>query len=199
MIKFYSFLEALRYRSKCPLCDKSMEINDRDLVSRVEYPIGHPYQKFGFHIGKGSDDIMYLNPTTEKVEVEYSRRSDAFATLGNNIYSGRLPVPHEYSGMFYHALTLNCNVCCRYHYTLQVHANLTEGCLAGTYLNSESVSVEESETVHEVKNVYSTDKTEYACFPKDGSSKRQSMPLIPLNLTDPKETISRIRKLLIFS
>ena len=197
MIKFYCFLAGLHYHSKCPLCNKQMEVNDRDLVCRLEYPGGHPYQKFAFHIGKSSDDVMYLDPHTEEVQIEFSRHNDY--NMKTNGYSGQIYQHSTYDGMFYHALTINCNSCCRYHYTLQLHSDLTERRLVGTYLNSESINMEENGLVHEVKNIYSTEKTEYACFPKDGSSKRQSMPLIPLNLTDPKETIARIRKLLIFS
>lgn len=198
MIKFFSFLEGLHYHSKCPLCNKGMEINDRDLVSRVEYPTGHPYQKFGFHIGKSSDDTMYINAHTEEIDIEYSKKSDALFAPGSKFGQIYNSSP-SYNGSCYHALTINCNICCRYHYTLKLHSNLTERRLIGTYLNSELLSVEESNTIHKVKNVYSVNKTEYACFPKDGSSKRQSIPLIPLNLSSPIETISRIRKLLIFS
>lgn len=196
MIKFYCFLEGLHYRSKCPLCNKQMEINDRDLVERVEYPTGHPYQRFVFYIGKTTDDVMELDPHSEEITVRHQRTMETIYGLKSMSAAGNYTI---YNGLFYHALTINCNSCCQYHYTLQVHADLTEGRLAGTYLNSETISVEESGIVHEIKNVYSTEKTEYACFPKDGSSKRSSIPLIPMNLSDPKETVSRIKKLLIFS
>jgi hypothetical protein len=204
MIKFYCFLEGLHYHSRCPVCRKQMEVNDRDLVARLEYPLGHPYQKFAFHIGKSSDDIMYLDPHTEEVEIEFTRNREDYALGSHGTfkpygYSGQIYTHSTYDGMFYHALTLNCNSCCQYHYTLQLHTDLTERRLVGTYLNSESINVVDGEQVHEIKNIYSTEKTEYACFPKDGSSKKQSMPLIPLNISDPKETVARIKKLLIFS
>src|SRR6185295_3735415 len=126
MIKFYSFLEALRYRPKCPLCSKEMEVNDRDLVDRVEYPLGHPYQKFSFSICKTSNDIMVLHPHTEEVEVKYIQKPDfnySGTTQGNYTL---------FKGVFYQALTINCNSCCQYHFTLQIHADLTEGRLIGT-------------------------------------------------------------------
>jgi hypothetical protein len=193
MIKFYSFLAGLQHHKKCPLCNKQMEVNDRDLSERVEYPTGHPYQRFKFYIGRSTDDVMILDPNTELVEVDKRALQSVFglrSQMGNYTL---------YSGLFYHALTINCNSCCQYHYTLQVQADLTAMRLVGTYLNSETVSVEEGGIVHEVRNVYATDQTEYAAFPKDGSSKKSSIPLVPLNLSNPKETVSRIRKLLIFS
>jgi hypothetical protein len=196
MIKFRSFLEGLRYRSKCPLCSKQMEVNDRDLVERLEYPLGHPYQRFTFYLGQRSDDVLLVDPNSEMVVIKYATVQETT----NGMYTGRVAGNYTiYNGEWRHALTMNCNSCSQYHFTLQVHSNLTERRLIGTFLNSESVSVEENDMVHEVRNVYSMEKTEYTCFPKDGSSKRSSIPLVPLNLSDPKETISRIRKLLIFS
>lgn len=199
MMKFYSFLQALSFHSKCPICSKPLQINDRDLVSRAEYPIGHPYQTFSFYIGSGTDDTMILNPYTEEIEVQHSRHMNpAYYGTGTGAitHSSNYSI---YNGLHYQALTISCNSCCQYHYTLQIQADLTERRLIGTYLNSETISVKEGNMVHEVKNVYSMEKTEYAYFPKDGSSKRSSIPLVPLNLSDPKETIARIRKLLIFS
>lgn len=201
MKRFYSFIAGLTHYTKCPLCNKEMEINDRDLVERVEYPTGHSYQRFSFYLTKGSDDTLIINPETETVEIKFSRRNNFSATYTGHVgqYAGQGYSPVTYSGMFYHGLSISCSSCCRFSYALQIHIDLTEGRIVGTYLNSETISVEEGTNVHEIKNVYSMDKTEYACFPKDGSSKKSSIPLIPLNIEDPKETVSRIRKLLIFS
>jgi len=202
MIKFYSFMEAIAYRANCPFCTKGLVVNDRDLVSssyHQNYATGEAYPIYTFYIGKSTDDVMCLNPFTEELEIRYSNKFDMYGMKNIGVYNGQTFAPPNYDGLFYHALTLNCNSCCRYHFTLQIHADLGNRRLIGTYLNSETISVEEGGIVHEVRNVYSTDKTEYACFPKDGSSKRSSIPLIPLNIADPKETISRIRKLLIFS
>jgi hypothetical protein len=176
-----------------------MQVNDRDLVERLEYSTGHPYQIFSFHLSKSSDDILYINPVTEDVNIKYSRQEHFVTGTNLGSYIGQTPTPTSYSGTWYQGISISCNSCCQYSYTLRLHVDLTEGKLAGTYLNSEQISVEEGNTVHEVRNVYAVEKTEYACFPKDGSSKKSSIPLVPLNLLNPKETITRIRKLLIFS
>lgn len=201
MKRFYSFIAGLTHYTKCPLCSKGMEINDRDLVERIEYPTGHSYQRFSFQLSRNNDDILVINPETEEVEIRYSKRSNFQTTYGGSIssYAGQTYTPTTYSGMFMHGLTINCSSCCQFSYTLQLHIDLNEGKLIGTYLNSETVSVEEGSNVHEIKNVYSMDKTEYTCFTANGSEKTSSIPLIPLNIDDPKETVTRIRKLLIFS
>lgn len=85
--------------------------------------------------------------------------------------------------------------------------------LAGVFLNSETIIMEEENLAHEIQCNYAIEKTKYSCFNKDDgnevrfgdslgpftSEKKAELPLIPLNLLDPMETVSRVRKLLIFS
>lgn len=194
MIRFYSLLEAISYRQLCPLCGKTLQINDRDLAADR-----HDENNYvlSFYVNQREDDILVIDMRTEVIELEVRER------MPQAIYTGQSPLPRGnynlYHGDFNHALHVDCKHCCQYAFTLQLHMNLDDKRLIGIFLNSESVSIEDGSMVHEIKNVYATNVTEYACFPKDGSSRRSSLPLIPLDLENPKETVSRIRKLLIFS
>lgn len=200
MKQFTSFMDAIRFRAECPVCAKKLEINDRDLT------LSHAYDEQGehrlsFYLNQREDDIITVDMLSDKVEIELRDRlpttiyTAAQAALGPPPVSAYPSIPAK----FMHGLTIDCKSCCQYSYNIQIHFDLKNSKIDGIYLNSENVSVEEGDMVHEIRNVYATEQTEYSCFPRDGSSRRSSIPLIPLDLTKLKETVSRIRKLLIFS
>jgi hypothetical protein len=178
MKQFSTFLNAIEYHKSCVLCDSKMDINDRDLATDIGYEFRENKQKVSFFVFSNRDDTVTIDPETN--EVEFSLKNIA-------------------GGIFYHGLTIDCKSCCQFSYVIQVRIDLSKRILLGTSLNSETLSIEDSEMVHEIKNIYATKKTEYTYFPKDGSSKRATFPLVSLNLINPKETIGRLRKLLIFS
>lgn len=204
MKQFYSFLDAIKYHACCPLCKNRLEINDRDLA--MDYDQRSGGQRLAFNLTPGTDDVLYINPVTEAVELVLTEKYQLPALNVNgtisNIYTPAVQMP-ILDGRFIHGLTIDCKSCCQFSYTLQIHIDLNvhkhNAILVGTYLNSETVSVEDNEMVHEIKNIYSTDVTEYSYFSKNGDDKKSTLPLIPLDLINPKETVSRIRKLLIFT
>lgn len=193
MIQFLSFKRAINYRQECPLCQCQMDINDRDLATDYEGK-----ERLTFFLNRNEDDTIAINSETDEVELIFSKRMpDKLYDYTKQSYYA--PVTPIYNGTLIQALTIDCKHCCQYSYTLQIYFNLTEKKLAKTILNSESLTVEDGSMVHEIKNVYSMERTEYCCFSKEGDSKKSAIPLIPIDLDNPKETIFRIRKLLIFS
>lgn len=202
---FHSLRMGLDYQTRCPLCKDLLKINDRDLASDWGYG-GHEYggdHRIAFYVSQKDDDAIVINPNTDEVELVVAKRWSpevvVEAVNGEFEPSFKPSAQPIYNGKFMHALTIDCKSCCQYSYTLQVHFDLSEEILIGVYLNSESLSIEESGMVHEIKNSYAAQLTYYSYFDKEGDSKRDCLPLIPLDLDNPKETVSRIRKLLIFS
>lgn len=106
---------------------------------------------------------------------------------------------NKYHGKFMHGLSMECMSCCQFSYNIQLHMDIIKRKIVGIFLNSENISIEDHGMIHEIKNIYATDETFYACFPKDGTDKRIILPLIPLDLKYPQNTINRIKSLLIFS
>lgn len=200
MKQFYSFKSAIEHHVNCPSCQSLLQINDRDLAVDLGYRYREGKEKITFHLDQREQDTITIDPETEEVEIILHNRLP-FTTLGvNGIPAKHYPVvTPTYDGKFYHALTLDCKYCCKYSYTLQLQFSLKPCKLLGAYLNSENLSLEEGKVVHEIKNVYATEQTHYTHFAKDGDCKRITLPLIPLNLDNPQETVNRIRKLLIFS
>lgn len=180
MLQFPSFKSATRYQSECPLCAGELLINDRDLATEYGYKFRGENPKISFFLDQREQDVISIDPDNDEIEYIDDYRSIR-------------------GGVFMHALTIDCKSCCQYNFRLQIHFNMKELKLAGVFLDSETISIEDCEMVHEIKNSYAVSKTYYSYFDKNGSSRRSELPLINLDLSNPRETVSRIRKLLIFS
>jgi hypothetical protein len=188
MKQFYTLKSALNYIKKCPICDKNLSINDRNLAA---YIYNHKDEHISFYLDQRDQDVVTININTDKIESIVIKQSYSEPLYPKN-YNG------TYNGTFIHSLNIDCKDCCQYSYILQIHLNLQEIVISKICLNSEFINISD-EIIHEVKNSYSTEQTIYTCFDKDGSSKTIILPLVPLDLKNPRETVGRIRKLLIFS
>lgn len=208
MIKFPSFRDAINYRKFCPVCKKRLQINDRDLATDYGYEFrGNGSETLSFYLDQSQTDTLTINLDTEACEISYSERIDedygypggmGNVTTGRTFYAKKAS-PRTYNGMLIHALTINCNSCCQYGYTLQIHFDLAVKKLSFALLDSEHITIEDGSSVHEIKNSYAMTKTRYRSFEKGGSAKAIELPLLPLDLKNPQEMVGRIRKLLVFS
>lgn len=198
MQEFYSFKEALAYHTHCYVCKSKLEINERDLV--MEYD-RYGTQRLSFSLSPGSDDILFINMANNHVELVLTYQPQIVYSSGGQLsgHSPTGPSINIYNGKFIHGLDLGCNNCCQFSYTLQIHIDLSEQKLIVIILNSETISIEDNDMVHEIRNVYPLNQTVYDYFSKDGGENKCVLPLVPLDLNNPKETVTRIRKLLIFS
>lgn len=196
--KFASFHEAINYHSQCPICQNPLEINDNRIVHNTKkYHDESTYHYLTFALG---EDTLTIDTHTERIDIVMNHPYNVIYSMGSpsaHYVKGHGTIPT--SGVFIQGFNIDCMICCQFSYTLQMIVDMNEVKLAGVYLNSESVTMETEGIVHEVRNVYSTHKTEYTSFNKSGGHKSVSLPIMPLDLQAPQETISRIRKLIIFS
>jgi len=117
---------------------------------------------------------------------------------GYNPYKG-YPINYTlFDGIFITGRKVACRCNC-YEYSLQLHIDLKEHHLSKIILNSETVTIEDGEDVHEIRNIYTMDKTEYTRISKNKSFDTLKIPLVSENLFNPQETLIRLKKLLIFS
>jgi hypothetical protein len=182
MKQFKSFLEAASYHPNCIFCQKTLTIVGRDLVDTDD----HDDNSISFYLSSLVNDIITFNKYTEKV-------------------SHISPEYNTGHGVFIHGLTFHCDACCQFAYNIQIHIDTELLKLIGIYLNSESLSIEDGADLHEIKNIYSFNRTEYSYFrgilAADADVPDQNsinLPLVPLNLNNPIETVNRIRNLIIF-
>lgn len=202
IIQFHSVLEALSYHKFCPCCKNSMEVNDRDLVT--EYS-NRGNSRLAFELSSSSDDVMFIDPVSEEIEIVVNRYIDNSNRYVMGNYSGTVnqsnhPYIHVANGFHFSGLTVACNSCCRFDYRIQIRIDLQNKKVAGVVLNSETISWEdEDKMLHEIKNIYPVNKTYYSYFVQGAVDKKIDLPLVPLNLSNPKETVDRIKTLIVFS
>lgn len=201
MKQFNNIIDAINYQPHCPLCKKHLRVNERSLANEF-YPVDK--RMVSFYIDQRNIDYVTIDLLTNKVELNVT--IDNSYNHHPSFHGGALtyvpPPPTSYVmtvDKFMHALHIECNDCCQYSFTLQVHINLKRHELIGVFLNSESITIEADDLAHEIRNVYSHNKTEYTCFGRESGERKVDLPLIEIDKTNIKETVSRIRKLLIFS
>jgi hypothetical protein len=210
MKAFQNLTESVTYHRRCYVCHSHLQ-NNLDLTLNLEKNL---YKwNLSENVDSETDDWIVINALTNKVDsIRQTRRND-----NELLYSGMdLPMVNRfqrhskslnrsYSGVMYESMNIDCQKCYHFGYTVQVVIDLTSMALKGIYLNSEFISYpDEDGHLHEIKNVYAIDKTEYSYHVTpteqyDASKKRMSIPIIPLDLNNPADTVARIRKLLIFS
>jgi hypothetical protein len=100
-------------------------------------------------------------------------------------------------------LNISCDSCSKYAYLVQVHISLDKNKITSMVLNSESASIEEGAKLYEIKNIYTTEKTEMSTFhthlsQQRGALDKVELPLVPLDLQNPLKTVERIKNLLVF-
>lgn len=202
MKSFSNIIDAIHYRKDCPLCKHRLKINERNLVE--EFGL-YGKQRISFYIDQRNIDYCTIDPVTNKVELVVTEESHLNYQPGfNGGVATYMPVssskPYALrAGRFIHALQIACEHCCLYGFTLQVHIELSKCVLIGTLLDSEFITIENDGMAHEIKNSYSMSKTYYTCFGVESGEKNAELPLIEMDIENIKETVSRIRKLLIFS
>lgn len=183
--QFVRLIDAINYRTRCPRCQGDLCINETNLAEN--YDVKNPSQKIAFEVLIGSDEILYIDPITNETEL-------IIWDQGNKIHSSK-------RGSLGHGLTLECK-CNMYSFTIQVWVDLNTHKINSIILNSERVSWEDDLcTLHEITATYTTNTIKYNYFHTDASEDDGHivLPLIPLDINNPENTLSRIRKLLVFS
>jgi len=204
MKKFDNFHEALSYQPLCPFCRDTVGTDHQSLfLSGSETTIT-------FRVGADDLTTGYFHNRV----ISYQNNQDKW----NNPKSGNYNIVKpglSGNGLEMFKVVASCkgSHCSKYGFTLQVHLRLDEGKVIGIYLNSESISIEEEDILHEIKNNYSTEKTEYDRFSRveiDNNTVKASgwagrrngtilFPLMPLDLREPDKLLQRVKNLVIYS
>lgn len=182
MTKYFKKIrEGINYFRRCPFCKHELFINENGLD--VKYKNRQPLLKFNL-IDK---DLLYINIDTEEITTE----------LHQNISShGYFHYGTNYQGINIECFNYDCGL---FDFTLQLQINVEQSTINYIMLNSERISFEDSSgNLYEVKNIYSTNITEYTSYSND-LAKTEKLPLVPIDFKNPEHTIRRIKKLIIFS
>lgn len=194
MKHFNSIREALNYQPHCPICHGRMEAD----VTNCDFQMDDNTITW-----KSDGDELIVDLDTNQI-IKYTM------TLNNSHYYAVNQASFRFRnpGLMYSGLRMQCtsDKCLRYDYTIQVIIQLPIG-NSDVYhmitLNSEYYTFDEKGITHEIRNVHTTENTEYARFgwspegPWD--EKTIVLPLIPLDLQNPNKTLERIKTLIPFS
>lgn len=194
-MKYFSHLtDAIFYRTNCPICKKGLKhqnISDlsfigEKIILKIDTSIGD-----AICIDIKDDIITAISMTRDSVDINEGTtyKYSAFASTDYSIYNNMLSS----------FITISCNECEQFLYRVQIQINLTNLKITNIFLESEFVSIVEDSTVYEIENIYEKQETHYSAIYSDSNDKFFSIPLIPLNLDNPHETLNRIKKLLVFS
>lgn len=194
MKQFFSLNEAFSHQNDCPFCHAiitrgyaSITMNGGETL--VEFSIGKSTMIFDYNSG----DLREYRQNNSLQEVT-THSYPVYASNGS---------AHSLSnaGKQLFGVYCSCNQCGQYGYTLQLHVEMGPNKIVGIFLNSETLSFEKNDFLYEIRNVYSSDKTEYKVFNNDKGSetKTLTLPLIPMDLSNPDKTLERIKTLAIFS
>lgn len=194
MKQFSCLNEAFSHQNDCPFCHAiitrgyaSITMNGGETL--VEFSIG----KLTMTLDYNSGELREYKNTSSFQEV-VTKSYPVYASNG----SAHSVSP---SGKQLFGVYCSCNQCGRYTYTLQIHIDMGLSKIVGIFLNSETLCFEEESNLYEIRNVYSSEKTEYKVFDNDAVSetKTLNLPLIPLDRSDPNKTLERVKTLVLFS
>lgn len=194
-MKYFSHLtDAIFYRINCPICKKGLRHQNISDLSFVGEKI---ILKIDTSIGSAicldiKDNIITeISISSDSVDANegISYKYNAFSFKDYSIYNNLLSS----------FITISCKNCEQFLYCIQIQIDLTNLKITNIFLESEFVSIIENSTVYEIENIYDKQETHYSAIYSDNNDKFLSMPLIDLNLDNPHETLSRIKKLLVFS
>lgn len=206
---FSSLLDGIYYVSECPFCGHQMQISAQD--ASVNYMMDHNSLDMRTELvySLNFSDTLTIVVETEEVEIvlkpKYLDINNSVAGGYNHGYMSPAKSYYPtYNGRMFLRLRIDCNACCRYSYIIGIEVIVEDNTgIDKVYLNSEMVSWEENTVVHEIRNSYASNETEYRIIgdkDKQGAeTKSLVLPLISLDLSNLQNTVNRIKTLAIFS
>jgi len=193
MKQFKNLFEVINYHPTCPFCSAKMSFG-WDLAYDVNS--SKAYLKFG------STHLTVDYQTNYIIKVDQIT-STSFTGGPVIQYAGSSLSDFSSSGVDIRRLNVSCDSCHKYGYLIQVHISLEQSKIIALVLNSESVSIEDGAKLYEIKNVFTTEKTEMSTFHthlshQRGALDKVELPLVPLDLQNPLKTVERIKGLIVF-
>jgi len=200
-VEFSSLTEAINYHRICPICQQKMLLNCQQSQSLVpsKYTLLEnmisPHQNPSLTPPKCVIfDLMIAN----NLRIDLDTNQASLVARDDGLYSERKNI---YPAMVWHGLIMNCSKCRKFSYAIQMLTDVSIPKLLNIRLNSETIAWEDRrKTLHQVRNCYPTETTEYSVFPLRSISQEKhiDLPLVPLNLSNPEETVSRVRTFVVF-
>lgn len=203
---FNNLLEATTYYGHCHACKKGKLVHSLEMETDGSE---HFYKwNLSENVDSDTDDWIIVNAETNKIhDYQQSRNHDAYIySIGTDSFVDVIKRRGIYAskpnkdGFLFESIHISCGTCRNFGYTIQIIMNMSSGNVISISLNSEYISyIGSDQQYHTVRNSFTFGKTEYVYSLADGSRKTITVPLIPIDLENPAETVGRVKKLGIFS
>lgn len=186
MIHYPDFKTAFTTHEACPFCKSFIQQG----YTSIEDVNGETIVSFSFSGTKLVTDLH------NKI-IEYTTDSGLQNISAQHMGTAYIMTKQSTVSYEYVKVVGSCYECGCYSYTLQMRVNLKEGTIESIALNSEVFCIEQGKTLYEIKNNYASKYTKYDVFSNDLDP--ITLPLIPMDITNPIKTLERIKTLVIFS
>lgn len=198
MTQFKHISDAIQYRKICPLCMGEVSV---DYFTKIEHC--HNYGKSTITWETKSEKIVANLFTNEIEDFILKKEYDTiFGINAHSTYQFRHSNSNVLNGITFLRLILNCTKCEQYDCIFQVHIDIKNNKIFNIVLNSESIAIEDHKKTHEITSSYALNKTEYTYFETGdylSTVKYIDLPFIPIDITNPHNTLNRIQSLIVFS
>jgi hypothetical protein len=212
MIKFDSLVEAVEYIKKCPLCqERLMFKKDIDIYYHKSRDWELETTLIFTESNMSYSDKLKICLQTGKVERETQVYEEIGAgitgTITQPIWGGSYGMNPSANGHKYLGLGMECPNCRNYNFMIQIVVDLEPCVIANIVLNSESLTFKDKDKTYEIRNIYTTNQTEYMYYNSDAVSEegtihlggRENLPLIPLDRSNPNYFFRRVKNLLLWT
>jgi hypothetical protein len=178
MKQFTKLIDAISYRTHCPICDAKLEITNK---------FERQFNNKDYHFQYKSGWLIIRAPKIKTITkfIRINAHEQNISHMHNN-------------NDWIHLMTVGCKTCYQYSYYIRVYIDLVKERIFNVSISAEVMSIVDDENVfHEIRSSFVANKTTYSCFYADGSERRIDLPL----MTDipPQDRLNRIKKLLIFA
>lgn len=199
-LRFYNLDEAFQYQRHCPLCKENIYPVDVNLKyeydgTKADFTVGDST----FQVACHSNQLTYHSRRSQHDQMVTFGASQSYIGMTRSSYG----LHNGGTDIFKMEMCCHNKACEHYRYVVQVHLSLDEKRITDLVLNSEAIAIEDGAKLCTIKNVYTTEKTELIIRHQHVSQYHEPLekiefPLIPLNLQNPRKTLERIRKLVVF-
>ena len=201
MIQFNHLLEGMYYYNNCLMCNNAMSIQNEG----INYDRNYASNRTGYNLIFSLEKIdkLIINPYTEEIEIETYKYNDPAVDYsycaGGRVtdYSSQNSSHYDYSDSF--QVNISCNKCKNFSYILDLVIDLSQKRIHQMLLSEVTICLEEQVGSYFIVNNFYSNETSLL-FSGMGSEKTLlNIPLVDIDYNNPKNTFSRLKKLILFS
>lgn len=200
MIKFNRLLDGLFYYNNCPLCDRHMTIKNEGFATMEKSFFKNGYG-FSLIFFLEKIDKLIVDPVTEKVDIDYFKYNDFEIAASSCVQHSDYVNPQPISNVHYNyndcfSIDIFCKNCNNFEYKIDLSVDLHNRKVLETNLSQTTYCVKSSKDNYFIINNFYDNRT---MLFDSGDKYLIDVPIIEITKENLKDSLTRLRKLIIFS